>query len=207
MIPAAPDIYDVHCLAGKSGCGKSYVLLQAVQYSIQKEWISLYIPRGASSCYIRPVSLRTSSCLAINLVNSSTPYAYDPRTQTYGQPAFAQQLLKRFVDVNEALIQGMKVQGTYPFEERTIDSASSLMDLINLGLEVQSQAPTVLNALLTELSQQTKYGLVAEFRCPCADRPILTLGSLCYSRSTTSRRCTASRTTAIHFTRPSGPTT
>ncbi|KAI0741258.1 mitochondrial ribosomal death-associated protein 3-domain-containing protein [Daedaleopsis nitida] len=124
---------------GKPGCGKSYVLLQAVQYSVQKEWISFYIPR------------------AINLVNSSTPYTYDPRTQTYGQPAFAQQLLKRFVDVNEALIQGMKVQRTYPFEERTIDSTSSLMDLINLGLEVQQQAPTVINTLLTELSEQTKF--------------------------------------------------
>lgn len=82
---------------------------------------------------------------------------YDPRTQTYGQPAFAQQLLKRFVDVNAALIQDLKVAGAYPFEERSIDSSSSLMDLINLGLEVQHQAPTVLNALMTELSQQTKY--------------------------------------------------
>ena len=82
---------------------------------------------------------------------------YDPRTQTYGQPAFAQQLLMRFVDVNAALIQDLKVAGAYPFEERSIDSSSSLMDLINLGLEVQHQAPTVLNALMTELSQQTKY--------------------------------------------------
>ena len=33
-------------LAGKSGCGKSYLLLQAVQYAIQKDWVTLYIPRG-----------------------------------------------------------------------------------------------------------------------------------------------------------------
>ena len=95
--------------------------------------------------------------VTINLVNSSTPYVYDPRTQTYGQPAFAQQLLKRFVDVNEALIKDMKVQGSYPFEERAINSASSLVDLISVGLEFQHQAPSVLNALMTELSQQTKY--------------------------------------------------
>ncbi|KAI0793800.1 mitochondrial ribosomal death-associated protein 3-domain-containing protein [Fomes fomentarius] len=124
---------------GKSGCGKSYLLLQVVQYCIQKEWISLYIPR------------------AISLVNSSTPYVYDPRTQTYGQPAFAQQLLKRFVDVNETLVQGLTVQGTYPFEERTIDSTSPLLDLIKFGIEVQHQAPTVLSVLFTELAQQTKY--------------------------------------------------
>ncbi len=96
---------------------------------------------------------------AINLVNSSTPYVYDPRTQTYGQPAFAQQLLKRFADVNEALIKDMKVQGSYPFEERMIDSTSTLTDLINVGLEYSQQAPTVLNTLLSELAQQTKYVL------------------------------------------------
>ncbi|KAI0731064.1 mitochondrial ribosomal death-associated protein 3-domain-containing protein [Earliella scabrosa] len=124
---------------GRTGCGKSYLLLQAVQYCIQKEWISLYIPR------------------AITLVNSSTPYAYDARTQTYGQPAFAQQLLKRFVDVNEMLIKGLTVQGTYPFEDRTINSAYSFLDLINIGLETQQQAPTVLSVLLTELAQQTKF--------------------------------------------------
>ena len=96
--------------------------------------------------------------IAITLVNSSTPYAYDARTQTYGQPAFAQQLLKRFIDVNEMLIKGLTVQGTYPFEDRTINSAYSLLDLINIGLETQQQAPTVLSVLLTELAQQTKYG-------------------------------------------------
>ncbi|RPD64029.1 hypothetical protein L226DRAFT_533343 [Lentinus tigrinus ALCF2SS1-7] len=124
---------------GKSGCGKSYLLLQAVQYAVQKEWITMYIPR------------------AINLVNSSTSYVYDARTQTYGQPAFAQQLLKRFADVNEALIKGIKVQGSYPFEERTIGSTSTLTELINVGLEFSHHAPTVLSMLLTELAEQTKF--------------------------------------------------
>ncbi|KAI0369803.1 hypothetical protein BV20DRAFT_967474 [Pilatotrama ljubarskyi] len=124
---------------GKSGCGKSHLLLQAVQYAIQKQWISLYIPR------------------AINLVNSTTPYAYDPRTQTYGQPAFAQQLLKRFVDVNEALVRPLTIQDSYPFEERSIGSGAPFLDLIGVGLEYQHQAPTVLSALLDELAKQTKY--------------------------------------------------
>ncbi|KAI0358308.1 hypothetical protein OH77DRAFT_1421633 [Trametes cingulata] len=124
---------------GKPGCGKSYLLLQAVQYAIQKQWISLYIPR------------------AINLVNSSTAYAYDPRTQTYGQPAFAQQLLKRFVDVNEALVRPLTVQESYPFDERSIGSGAPFLDLISVGLEYQHQAPTVLSALLDELAKQTQY--------------------------------------------------
>ncbi|KAI8985668.1 mitochondrial ribosomal death-associated protein 3-domain-containing protein [Trametes punicea] len=124
---------------GKSGCGKSYLMLQAVQYCLQKEWLTLYIPR------------------ATNLVNSSTAYAYDPRTQTYGQPAFAQQLLKRFADVNAALIQSLTVQGSYPFEERAIASGTPFSDLISIGDEFQHQAPTVLTVLLDELTKQTRY--------------------------------------------------
>ncbi|KAH9849892.1 mitochondrial ribosomal death-associated protein 3-domain-containing protein [Lenzites betulinus] len=126
-------------LTGKSGCGKSYLLVQAVQYSIQKQWISLYIPR------------------AINLVNSSSAFAYDARTQTYNQPFFAQQLLKRFVDVNEALIQSLTVQGSYPLEDRAVSIGAPLADLINLGVELQHMAPVVLSALLDELATQTKY--------------------------------------------------
>ncbi|KAI0664394.1 mitochondrial ribosomal death-associated protein 3-domain-containing protein [Cubamyces menziesii] len=124
---------------GQPGCGKSYLMLQAVQYAIQKEWLTLYIPRG------------------INLVNSSTPYAYDARTQTYGQPAYAQQLLKRFADVNAALLQSLTVQSSYPFDEREVQNGAPIMDLINVGVEFQHQAPTVLNALFDELAKQTKY--------------------------------------------------
>ncbi|KAI9062639.1 hypothetical protein FKP32DRAFT_1758798 [Trametes sanguinea] len=126
-------------LTGKAGSGKSYLMLQAVQYCIQKQWLTLYIPR------------------AISLVNSSTAYAYDARTQTYGQPAFAQQLLKRFADVNAALLQSLTVQNSYPLEDRTVPTGAPLADLINVGTEVQNYAPTVLNALLDELALQTKY--------------------------------------------------
>ncbi|KAL7280576.1 hypothetical protein ACG7TL_005510 [Trametes sanguinea] len=126
-------------LTGKAGSGKSYLMLQAVQYCIQKQWLTLYIPR------------------AISLVNSSTAYAYDARTQTYGQPAFAQQLLKRFADVNAALLQSLTVQNSYPLEERTVPTGAPLADLINVGAEFQNYAPTVLNAMLDELALQTKY--------------------------------------------------
>ncbi|THH20466.1 hypothetical protein EW146_g917 [Bondarzewia mesenterica] len=56
---------------GSSGCGKSFLLLQGVQYAKSMNWIVLYIPR------------------AINLVNSTSTYTYDLRTQTYLQPVFA----------------------------------------------------------------------------------------------------------------------
>ncbi|KAI0761832.1 mitochondrial ribosomal death-associated protein 3-domain-containing protein [Trametes elegans] len=126
-------------LTGKPGCGKSYLMVQAVQYCSQKGWLSLYIPR------------------AISLVNSSTSYVYDPRTQTYGQPAYAQQLLKRFVDVNGSLIRHLTLRSSYPFDERPVNSGEPLLNLINVGLEYQHQASTALSALFDELAKQTKY--------------------------------------------------
>lgn len=34
-------------LAGRSGSGKSFLLLQAVEYCAQSDWVVIYIPRGA----------------------------------------------------------------------------------------------------------------------------------------------------------------
>ena len=102
----------------------------------------------------RILNLRVRQPVGINLVNSSTPYVYDARTQTYGQPAFAQQLLRRFVDVNEKLIKNLRAQGSYSFKDATIGTSSSLLDLINIGLESQESSPTVLSVLFTELSKQ-----------------------------------------------------
>ncbi len=34
-------------LAGRSGAGKSYLLLQAVEYCAKSDWVVVYIPRGA----------------------------------------------------------------------------------------------------------------------------------------------------------------
>lgn len=38
----------VCAVAGDPGSGKSFALLQAVQYAIERKWIVIYIPRGSS---------------------------------------------------------------------------------------------------------------------------------------------------------------
>ena len=58
------------------------------------------------------------------------------------------------MDVNEKLIKNLRVQGSYPFKDATIGTSSSLLDLINIGLDSQESAPTVLGVLFTELSKQ-----------------------------------------------------
>ncbi|KAF9650118.1 hypothetical protein BDM02DRAFT_3155015 [Thelephora ganbajun] len=127
-------------LTGSSGCGKSYTLIQGVEYAAANNWLVFYFP------YV------------INTVNSSTSYIYDPRTRTYLQPAYASQTLQNFVTVNSQLIQKLKVSDDVPIEGRaTIPKGAPLADLIAVGAKDQNSAPVVLSALLEILGKQTEY--------------------------------------------------
>ncbi|KAF8625521.1 hypothetical protein AX17_006833 [Amanita inopinata Kibby_2008] len=128
-----------HVLTGRSGVGKSYLLLQAVEYCSQSNWIVLFIPRG------------------VNLVNSTTTYIYDLRTQTYLQPSFAYQTLQRTLSVNSSLLSTLSTTKKLAFEKRELPIGTSLTDLIGVGLKDVSAAPAVLDALMVELGQQTKH--------------------------------------------------
>ncbi|EIW78848.1 hypothetical protein CONPUDRAFT_106866 [Coniophora puteana RWD-64-598 SS2] len=147
-------------LTGDEGCGKSFALLQATQYAAGRDWLVLYIPRG------------------IDLVNSSTPYVYDARTQTYLQGAFALETLKRFARANAAklndlvtstpvelepravLLAGLQPQGqsTNPAasEGTVLPPGTPITQLIEIGTREASVAPAVLDSLLEQLGQQTK---------------------------------------------------
>ncbi|KAF8623781.1 hypothetical protein AX15_006191 [Amanita polypyramis BW_CC] len=128
-----------YVLTGRPGAGKSCLLLQAVEYCVHSNWVVVYIPR------------------AVNLVNSTTPYAYDLRTQTYLQPQFAFQTLQRTLSVNNNLLSTLHTTKKLVFEKRELPVGSSLTDLIAVGLKDTSAAPAVLDAFMTELSQQTKH--------------------------------------------------
>ncbi|KAH7929052.1 hypothetical protein BV22DRAFT_1102642 [Leucogyrophana mollusca] len=123
---------------GAPGCGKSFLLLQALQYCMARDWLVMYIPR------------------AINLVNSTTTYTYDMRTRTYLQPVFAYQTLQRFLAVNRAGLEGLVTQGEVEVGRRDeVPKGTPLVELIDIGLRDQSVAPTVLSAVLEELGRQT----------------------------------------------------
>ena len=95
--------------------------------------------------------------LAINLVNSSVPYAYDARTRTYAQPTFAYQTLERIRTVNAEALKTMTTAQPTPIERHGIVPAGTLLtDLISYGTRDQSAAPTVLEAVLAELGAQTR---------------------------------------------------
>ncbi|KAG6856490.1 hypothetical protein H0H87_003958 [Tephrocybe sp. NHM501043] len=124
-------------LTGRSGCGKSFLMLQLVQHCIQNDWIVIYIPR------------------AKKLVDSSTPHEYDLRTQTYLQPAFSLQTLRRLQDANQAKLTALTTQKKHVFEKREVPLGTNLSDFIGVAVKEPSLAPLILEAVMEELSTQT----------------------------------------------------
>ncbi|KAI0306051.1 mitochondrial ribosomal death-associated protein 3-domain-containing protein [Multifurca ochricompacta] len=126
-------------LSGSVGSGKSFLLIQGVEYAASAGWLVMYIPR------------------AINLVNSSTPYSYDLRTQTYLQPLFAQRTLQRFRTVNENTLSSLVAEEKIDLHDGlSLSQGTPLISLIDVGIKDQTFAPTVLAALLEALGKQTK---------------------------------------------------
>lgn len=150
-----PNYRSAFFTAGEQGTGKSFTLLQAVQYCISRNWIVIYIPRGGHFYLSILISILISA-LAISLVNSSTQYIYDPRTQTYLQPTMAFQLLQRFLTVNRSALNGLTIRNDLELEKRpTVPAGTPLADLIGVGLRDHSVAPTILSTLLSVLGKQT----------------------------------------------------
>ncbi|KAI0255675.1 mitochondrial ribosomal death-associated protein 3-domain-containing protein [Lactifluus subvellereus] len=126
-------------LSGSAGSGKSFLLIQGVEYAASAGWLVMYIPR------------------AINLVNSSTPYSYDLRTQTYLQPVFAQQTLQRFRTVNQHALSSLAAEDKIDLDDGlSLPQGTPLLTLIDVGLKDLISAPIVLAALLEALGKQTK---------------------------------------------------
>ncbi|KAL9713893.1 hypothetical protein Ac2012v2_003504, partial [Leucoagaricus gongylophorus] len=127
--------------SGRIGSGKSYVLYQAVEWCLTTGWIVLYIPRAA------------------NFVNSSTPYTYDLRTQTYFQPNAACHILHRVRSVNAQKFKNLKLQKTLDLGEgyKPAQPGTSLYEFCDVSKEEVAKAPVVLDLLTKELGEQTVY--------------------------------------------------
>ncbi|KAG6860519.1 hypothetical protein C0995_010299 [Termitomyces sp. Mi166 len=131
-------------LTGRSGCGKSFLLLQLVENCILNDWIVIYIPRVVFLS-------------AKKLVDSSTPHEYDLRTQTYLQPAFSLQTLQRLLATNRAKLTTLTTQKKHNFEKREVPLKTNIADLIGIAVKEPPLAPVILETLMSELSTQTKY--------------------------------------------------
>lgn len=125
-------------LSGRAGCGKSFLMLQLVEHCVMNDWIVIYIPR------------------AVKLVDSTTPYEYDLRTQTYLQPAFSFQTLRRLQAANHTKLSALTTQKKHVFEKREVPLGTNLTDLIGVAMKEPSLAALILETVMSELSTQTK---------------------------------------------------
>jgi small subunit ribosomal protein S29 len=90
-------------------------------------------------------------------VNSSSTYNYDIRTQVYSQPSFAFETLQRLLGANEPILNSLQTTKEVAVERRApIKAGTSLTELIRVGMQDQSVAATVLEAVLAELGAQNK---------------------------------------------------
>ena len=128
--------------AGRSGCGKSFLLLQLVQHCASEKWIVIYIPR------------------AVSLVNSTTAYTYDIRTQTYLQPVYAFQLIQRILKVNSELLNTVLLEEDLVLEKETFTAGKSLSQLLGFAVRAKArkivQSPLVLETVMKTLEKQTQ---------------------------------------------------
>ena len=107
--------------AGRSGCGKSFLLLQFVKHRSSAGWIIIYIPR------------------AVNLVNSTTEYLYDIRTQTYLQTKFAFQTLQRTLTVNSELLGSIQLHEDLELEKLLFPAGTPLSNVIRGALGARTR--------------------------------------------------------------------
>ncbi|TFK24036.1 mitochondrial carrier protein [Coprinopsis marcescibilis] len=139
---ATPSAANRVVLTGRAGCGKSYVLHQVVTHAAYNGWIVLYVPRAS------------------NLTNSTTPYTYDLRTQTYQQPADAHRTLRQLLAGNTRELSSLVLEEDVVVERGVFGKALSLADVVRAVVRERGgsgSACVVLEAVMRALEKQTKF--------------------------------------------------
>lgn len=106
------------------------------------------------------LSFDVSSSPGVNLVNSTTPYAYNIRTQTYQQPSFSFQTLQRMLTVNSDALSEIWLSEDLVLERQTMRAGTPLAEVIELAIAEKersiAQSPVILEAVMKSLEIQTK---------------------------------------------------
>ncbi|CAG8560643.1 356_t:CDS:2, partial [Scutellospora calospora] len=114
---------------------KSALLLQAINYSLCKSWIVIYVP------------------FAIKFVNSSYPYIKNKITNEFVQPTLSSELLKQIKVVNANYLQNITLTRDYKINKYTIKNNSPVIELMDIGIKDNSCAPQVFEIFLEEIGK------------------------------------------------------
>ena len=137
------------------------MLLQLVEHAIQRNWIVIYIPRGKLRKR-NNWSFFNLIWLAVDIVNSTTSFAYDIRTRTYLQPHFSFQTLQRMLTVNKTAFESIYLPNSIVLDKQTIPAGTNLAKAIGIIVTEKNKSgsvassPALLEGVMRTLDTQTK---------------------------------------------------
>jgi len=114
------------------------IMLQAMSAAWQKGWVVIYVPR------------------ATELINSTSPYAYNSATETFYQPALSSALLASILGANRAKLAGIKLGKDVDSPSGHKFSSEEKLDvLMARAVKDQSISVEVLEIVMEVLATQT----------------------------------------------------
>jgi len=105
--------------------------------------------------------VRSERLPGVDLVNSTTSYAYDHRSQTYLQPSFSFQTLQRMLTVNKKAFENISLLEDLVLEKQVIPAGTNLAKTINVAIQERSKSgsvtssPAILEGVMRALDSQT----------------------------------------------------
>ena len=119
-------------------------------------WKELFTPTSRQTLFLRWVDIPR----AVNLVNATTEYLYDIRTQTYLQTKFAFQTLQRTLTVNSELLSSIPLHEDLELEKLLFPAGTPLSNVIRGALGARTrkfaQSPVFLESVMRSLEKQTQ---------------------------------------------------
>lgn len=97
----------------------------------------------------------------VDLVNSTTSYAYNIRLQTYLQPNFSFQTLQRMLTVNKKAFENILLPKDLVLEKQVVPAGTTLAKTIDIAIEERSKSgsvhssPAILEGVMRALDAQT----------------------------------------------------
>ncbi|KAL8184418.1 UNVERIFIED_CONTAM: 28S ribosomal protein S29, mitochondrial [Gekko kuhli] len=131
-----------YVIYGEKGTGKTLTLCHAVHHCAKQNWLILHIPdahRWVKNC------------------RELLPSSYNK--ERFDQPLEASTWLKNFAVTNERFLKEIKTQQKYTWSQReSTEEGSSLMSVVEQGLNRVRNSSDVVGVVLKELKQQSSRG-------------------------------------------------
>ena len=157
LLVSLNPLYAHLLIAGPRGCGKSYLLLQAISYCSDEDWIVVSVPRGAS---LLPCVFPSLNPVTVTeFMDCTSPYHYDARTQTYHLPVLSADLLTRIKSTNQNRLSQIRMQRDLVIGRmaHAPKVGASLLEAVEFGIRESFVSSLVLEHVLTELGAQTQF--------------------------------------------------